>query len=169
MGRESMKTSRVRNYSVNLRKSTVTWMTRDYVFTLIFRWSTFSYVHGKLVSPTVLFSIVAQSISCGGVVLVKSWRWRVNICRNPWLYLCLPFNNLSKRVHKSSMFTNRRINLVTIIVRSLACVLGWVGGVASASQRHKSAMIVFPIHGTDFLVIFKMHSRVQFAHQVFVT
>ena len=47
--------------------------------------------------------IVAQSISCGGVsVLVKSWRWSVKICRYRCLYLCLPFNNLSKLVHKSS-------------------------------------------------------------------
>ena len=47
--------------------------------------------------------IVAQSISFGGVsVLVKSWRWSVKICRNRRLYLCLPFNNLSKLVHKSS-------------------------------------------------------------------
>ena len=32
-------------------------------------------------------------------------------------------------------------NLVTIIVRWLACV-GWVDGVASASERHKSVMII---------------------------
>ena len=99
--------------SVNLRKSTVTWMRRHYVFTEISRWSTFSSTVNLCNINCVIFSdnamflrsapIVAQSISCRGVsVLVKSWRWSVKICRYRRLYLCLPFNNLSKLVHKSS-------------------------------------------------------------------
>ena len=101
--------------SVNLRKSTVTWMSRHYVFTVISRWSTFSSTvnlcnincvifsdtHCSL-GPPIISDNVAQSISCGGVVLLKSWRLGVRICRYRRLYLCLPFNNLSKLVHKSS-------------------------------------------------------------------
>ena len=61
--------------------------------------------------------IVAQSISCGGVsVLVKSWRWSVKICRYRRLYLCLPFNNLSKLVHKSS---SQKAYSAQCILRSL--------------------------------------------------
>ena len=97
--------------SVNLGKSTVTWMRRHYVFTVISRWSTFSSTVNVCNINCVIWHalflrsahIVAQSISCGGVsVLVKSWRWSVKICRYRRLYLCLPFNNLSKLVHKSS-------------------------------------------------------------------
>ena len=98
--------------SVNLRKSTVTWMRRHYVFTVICRWSTFSSTVNVCNINCVIFSdthcsfgppiIVAQSISCGGVsVLVKSWRWSVKICRYRRLYLCLPFNNLSKLVQRA--------------------------------------------------------------------
>ena len=89
-------------------------MRRHYVFTVISRWSTYSSTVNLCNINCVIFSyrhalflrsahIVAQSISCGGVsVLVKSWRWSVKICRYRRLYLCLPFNNLSKLVHKSS-------------------------------------------------------------------
>ena len=64
--------------SVNLRKSTVTWMSRHYVFTVISRWSTFSSTvnlcnincvifsdtHCSL-GPPIISDNVAQSISCG--------------------------------------------------------------------------------------------------------
>ena len=114
--------------SVNLRKSTVTWMRRHYVFTVISRWSTFSSTVNVCNINCVIFSdtyalflrsahIVAQSISCGGVsVLVKSWRWSVKICRYRRLYLCLPFNNLSKLVHKSS---SQKAYSAQCILRSL--------------------------------------------------
>ena len=61
--------------SADLRKSTVTWMSRHYVFTVIFRWSTFSSTVNLCNINCVIFSdrhcsfgppIVAQSISCGG-------------------------------------------------------------------------------------------------------
>ena len=93
--------------SANLRKSTVTWMSRHYVFTIILRWSTFS-------STTVLVSVTCTvptvRLYCGTVHFMRGcrtskimWRWSVKICRNRRLYLCLPFNNLSKLVHKSSL------------------------------------------------------------------
>ena len=76
-------------------------------------WSTFSSTVNFCNINCVIFSdthcsfgppiLWHSSISCGGVsVLVKSWRWSVKICHYQRLYLCLPFNNLSKLVHKSS-------------------------------------------------------------------
>ena len=60
---------------------------------------------------------MTQSILCGGVsVLVKSWRWSVKICRYRRLYLCLPFNNLSTLVHKSS--TQKAVKIVQRAVYS---------------------------------------------------
>ena len=93
--------------SANLRKSTVTWMSRQYVFTVIFRWWTFSSTVNLRNINCVIFSGTHCSFGppspfMRGVVLVKSWRWSIKICRNRRLYLCSPFNNLSKLVHKSS-------------------------------------------------------------------
>ena len=51
------------------------------------------------------------------------------------------FHNGQTRFRNILFRTTTHQNVVTIIVRSLACV-GWVGGVASASERHKSAMII---------------------------
>ena len=42
--------------SANLRKSTVTWMSRHYVFTVIFRWSTFSFTVNLCNINCVIFS-----------------------------------------------------------------------------------------------------------------
>ena len=42
--------------SANLRKSTVTWMSRHYVFTVIFRWSTFSSTVNLCNINCVIFS-----------------------------------------------------------------------------------------------------------------
>ena len=82
-------------------------MSRDYLydFTLIFRWSTFSSTVNLCNINCVICSdthssfgppIVAQSMSCEGVhdheMACQNWR-------NPRLYLSLPCNNLSKRMH----------------------------------------------------------------------
>ena len=100
--------------SVNLRKSTVTWMRRHYVFTVNSRWSTFSSTVNLCNINCVIFSDTHCSFGLPilwhspfyarvSVYWVKSWRWSVKICRYRRLYLCLPFNNLSKLVHKSSL------------------------------------------------------------------
>ena len=114
--------------SVNLRKSTVTRMRWHYVFTVISRWSTSTVKvcdinclifqwHAQFLRSA---HIVAQSISCGGVsVQVKSWRWSVKICSYRRLYLCLPFNNLSKLVHKSSSQKAVKSYSAPCILRSL--------------------------------------------------
>ena len=78
--------------SVNLRKNTVTWMRRHYVFTVISRWSTFSSTVNLCNINCAIFSdthcsfgphILWHSPFHAGVfsVLVKSWRWSVKICR----------------------------------------------------------------------------------------
>ena len=104
--RESMK------LVVQQRKSPVTWMRRHYDFTVISRWSTFSSTIN--LCNINLFSVTRTVPSgppilwhspfhAGVSVLVNSWwRWSVKICRYRRLYLCLPFNNLSKLVRKSS-------------------------------------------------------------------
>ena len=58
-GRKSMPPRRDWNWScnnVNLRKSTVTWMRRHYVFTVISRWSTFSSTVNVCNINCVIFS-----------------------------------------------------------------------------------------------------------------
>ena len=99
--------------SANLRKSTVTWISRHYVYTVISRWLTFSSTVNLCYINCVIFrdphcsfvppiSLWHSPFHAWGVVLVKSWRWNVKICRYRRLNLCLPFNNLSKLLHKSS-------------------------------------------------------------------
>ena len=90
--------------SVNLRKSTVTWMRRHYVFTVIYRWSIFSSTVNLCNINCVIFSDTYCSF--GPPIFMMLWHspfhagcqctskiMSVKICRYRRLYLCLPFNN----------------------------------------------------------------------------
>ena len=87
---------------------------------------------------------MAQSISCGGVsVLVKSWRRSVKICRYRRLYLCLPFNNLSKLVHKSS--SQKAVKIVQRAVYSKKFASCCLPDATCSSPKYDVGLSLWPV------------------------